>query len=375
MSTGLLEGSAQQQHAAVRAQAAAIADAPRPARRYSLPDAALRPSPRRRRNVRPRPVPEPTPKSVLRRRILAGGILLAQVALLVMALTLPAFQVKRVVVSGERVLTSQGIAQAAAIPRQSIFTVNPQAIRSRLLSVPWVEDASVTTALPATVRITVVERQPVVRVRRLGVDTFVAANGATLAATPALERLWASTPALLDERVGSAQPVDPRLLNVMAVLADRFPAVCGVKVAGLELGADNIFSVWTSAGWAAVFGHLDTAEAFAAVPAQLSALAALRGVLDFIEPGFGYINLENPATPAAGGARGLPAAIANLSSLPVPVQPAPPYVAPSGGPATAPSAGPSLAPVGSTASPSPTSPASPSPGTSPTPDTSPTPGH
>ena len=58
-----------------------------------------------------------------------------------------------------------------------------------------------------------------------------------------------------------------------------------------------------------MLGHLDTADALAQVPAQLAALGALKGQLDFVHPKFGYIDVENAAGPAAAGTPGLPAEV------------------------------------------------------------------
>jgi len=236
-------------------------------------------------------------------------VLLVQLALLVLALTLPAFKVHIVAVSGTR-LVSQGIVMdTAAIPHQSIFTVDADAIRARVRALPWVQDVTVATELPGTVRIAVTERAPAVRVRRASTDIFIADNGATMTATQDSPAVWNTTPVLLDDRAGSAQPIDPGLLSILAITAQRFPAVFGCSVAAYQWGIDDVFNIWTTTGWKLVLGHLDTADALAQVPGQLAALGALRGQLDFTHPTFGYIDVENPAAPAAGGSPGLPAEV------------------------------------------------------------------
>jgi len=294
----------------VRAQAAAIADAPRPPRRISVPPGTkLRPSPRRRSHTRPKPQPAPRIRSRTSRRLIAVVVLLAQVTLLVLALTLPAFKVRSVAVTGTRLVSADAVVQAAAVPAQSIFTLDVSAVRARVTALPWVQDASVTTELPNRVRVSVQERVPAVRLRRLGTDTFVADNGATLAADANQTALWAHTPALLDDRAGSALPLDPTLLRVLEVAAQRFPAAYGCGVAAFQWGVDDIFSVWTSCGWRLVLGHLDTADALASVPAQMAALGALKGQLDLTHPSFGYIDVENANGPAAAGTPGLPAEV------------------------------------------------------------------
>lgn len=252
------------------------------------------------------------------RRALAAFVLLAQVALLVMALTLPAFRVHRVAVAGTALIDAESVLAAAAVPEQSVFTVDAEAIRTRVESLPWVQGVSVSTEFPGTVHITVEERAPAVRLRHMHQDLYVAANGATMAVDGRLLSVWKATPALLDERMGSQEPLDPALLRILQVAAQRFPAVYGCSVAAYVWGSDGVFSIWTSTGWTAVLGHVDTADAVAMIPAQLAALGALRGQLDFKQPGFGYVRLENPGGPAVAGVPGLPDDV-TAAALPLPV--------------------------------------------------------
>lgn len=262
------------------------------------------------------------------RRLIAVAILALQVTLLVLALTLPMFKVKTVAISGERLVTHQAVLAAASVPHQSIFTLDADSIRARVAALPWVQDVTVVTDLPATVRIDVTERTPAVRLRRDGVDLYVADNGATMAADPRILSLWSSTPPLLDERAGSPQSIDPALLRVLEITAQRFPSVFGCSVAAFRWDVDGEFSIWTSTGWRAVLGHVDTADGLAGIPAQLSALAALRAQLDFQHPKFEYINVENPNSPTIAGKPGLPPdVLAARTPLPPPAPYQPPVAA------------------------------------------------
>ena len=361
MSTAVLDDR-DQRRALARAQASAILDAPRLPRRFSGPATGLRPSSRKRTHARqPRAVAGGRTRSVPVRRFVAAAVLLVQVTLLILALTLPAFQVHTVAVTGARVLNTADVLAAAKVPRQSIFTVDSGTIRGRVLALPWVASATVTTDLPATVRIAVVERPPVLRVRRDDLDSLLAANGATTPATIALETAWPAMPVLIDDRAGSSQPVAPELIQDLGALASRFPAVFGCSIAAYEWGVDDVLSIWSTTGWKAVLGHLDTADAMAALPAQLQALAALRTTLNFSHPGFGYVDLENPSAPAVGGAAGLPPEVQAAAEPPAAVFGPPaaagvPLPTPSPTPSPSPSAAPSVR-------------ATPTPAPSPTPNT------
>jgi hypothetical protein len=296
-----------ERRALARAQAAAIVDAPRVPRRYRGARSTLRGSPRQRRSAQRKDVRvAPVARMPRSRRRIAAVVLLAEVVGLVLALTLPVFRVRTVTVTGNRLLTTASLLAAADVPSGSIFTVDADALRTRVLALPWVEDVAVTTDLPGAVHITVFERKPVLRVRDGVGDTVVAGNGARLRAGRVAPASLLALPVLVDERFGSAAPIDPSLLRTLVLTAARFPEVFGCSVAAFEWGTDGVLAIWSSTGWRAVLGHVDTDSAVAQVPAQLAALAALRGSLDFAEPSFGYVDLENPGAPAAGGAPGLP---------------------------------------------------------------------
>ena len=308
--------------ALVRAQAALIADSSRAVCRLVLsPGTKLQPSPRKRRHARRATAAAPPPakrrtSTSWRRRLIAVAALTVQVGLLALALTLPGFQVRQVTVVGTHLITTGAVVAAAEVPEQSIFTINGAAIQSRVQALPWVASAVVTTELPATVQISVVERSPMLRIRRDGTDTLVASDGATLPGIDATPAARSGIPVLIDDRAGSPQPINPVLVELLASISQRFPAVFGCSVAAYLWGADDVVSLWASTGWRAVLGHLDTEDALHAVPAQIETLAALKGRLSFVKPAFGYIDVEAPSNPVSGGHPGLPAEV-TAAMLPV----------------------------------------------------------
>jgi hypothetical protein len=309
--------------ALVRAQASLIVDAARPQPRLAVsPGTRLRSSPRKRRHARRPQVaapPAPRRRSPARRRLIAAAALGVQLALLGLALTLPAFQVRQVTVGGAHLVTTSAVVAAARVPQESIFSINGAAIQSRVLALPWVASAVVTTQLPATVRINIVERAPVLRVRRNGGDTVIAANGATLPGIDATPAARSGIPVLIDDRAGSPQPLNPELVQMLGAIAERFPAVFGCSVAAFLWGSDDVVSLWASSGWRAVLGPLDTEAALRALPNQIETMAALKSHLNYARPAFGYLDVESPADPVSGGRPGLPAEV--VAAL-LPVAPA-----------------------------------------------------
>lgn len=337
--------------ARVRAVAVAIADAPRRPRDFAVPDdAVLNPTTRRRRHAPPAlDRPRRRREATGARRRLAVLVLVLELASVVAALGLPAFRVHGVTVNGLRLLDEGGVISTAAVPQESIFLVDGDAIARRVEADPWVRSVRVTTGLPNGVRIDVTEWTPMIRVHRDGRDVFVAADGATLDVTRARAGAGHGVPLLIDDRPQAMQQqVSPQLVDILGQAAARFPSIFGVSVVAYQWEPDGRFSLWTSAGWRAILGHVETADAVSAVPGQLAALGALKGSLPFTHPDFGYIDLENPAGPAVGGSPGLPdevrnALLAVATGKPVPSPPAAAATpAPSAQPGPSPSPSPQL---------------------------------
>jgi hypothetical protein len=295
----------------IRAIAAGLVDGPRMGRRFHVPAGVpLQPSLRRRRHAsRARPLAVDRRRGPMLRRVAAVTVLAAQVALLAALLTAPAFRVHTIDVSGDHLLSRDAVLGAAHVPQSSLFTVDGDAIESRLTQLPWVRTATVTTQLPSTVHIALTEWGPDVLLRHGSTSTFVAANGATLPFTTSTAAARQGIPLLLDYRPGAQQPLMAGLADLLAAAAQRWAGLYGCSVDAFVVSNSNVLSAWCSTGWQAVFGALDSSDALAAIPEQLAVLAALRGHLDFAHPTFGYVDLENPSAPAIGGRPGEPATL------------------------------------------------------------------
>ena len=299
----------------VRAVATAIADEASTSRRFEVQEEVELRGTVRRRHGLPQ-LPKAAPERKEHRPLLAALVLVVELAVLAAALWAPVFRVTSVKVTGTRLLDSAQVVKAADVS-QSIFILNGDAVAARVRSLPWVESVKVTTALPATVRIAVTEWTPMARVILGGTEYALAAQGASLRLTPAQAAGLGDIPLLLDLRPNDLRPnslqttVSPQLMSVLASAAARFPTVFGVHVVAYEWDQTGTFSLWTSAGWEAVLGDINTPGAIAAIPGQLSALSVLRSALDFAHPTFGYVDLEDTAAPAVGGTPGLPSPVSS----------------------------------------------------------------
>ncbi len=317
--------------AQARETAARIVDAPRVPRQFSLaPESALRGSARRRLHApRSRAARRPAALGGSRGRG-AVALVLAELALLVALLVLPTFHAAGIDVHGARLLSHQAVLDAAGIgDTQSIFTIDGEVVRQRLERLPWVRRASVETELPATVRISIVEWEPVLEVRRGGTSVLVAGGGATVDRRSVRAAALPAIPVLIDERPsasGDAPPLDEALVRLLPAIADGFPAAVGCAVADFRWQGDGRLVIDSACRWAAVLGRAAAPSEVAAIPGQIAALAALKGRLNFAKPDFGYVDLEDPSAPAVGGrpgeARPAPAAAPAPAPAPPPAKPA-----------------------------------------------------
>ncbi len=340
--------------AQARELAARIVDAPRVPRQFSLaPQSALRGSHRRRLSA---PAPRVARPATVTRSGRGGGavaLVLAELGLLVALLVLPTFHAAGIDVRGARLLSHQAVLDAAGIgDTQSIFTIDGDAVRQRLERLPWVRRASVDTELPATVRITITEWDPVLEVQRGDSNVLVAAGGATVDRRSVRDSALPEVPVLIDERAAAAgdpPPLDESLVRLLPAIAAGFPGAVGCAVADFRWQPDGRLTIESACRWTAILGRVADPAAVAAIPEQIAALAALKGRLNFGHPDFGYIDLEDPTTPAVGGTPGQP-------------RPAPAAAPPATG--QAPAKGPAPAPTGQ---PTPTPRPQPTPTPTPTP--------
>jgi hypothetical protein len=310
---------AARRRAQLRAVATAIADEARPARRFQVGDGVeLRGTARRRQRVAP-PVPEPA-RAAADPGVRPGALLVlaAEMALLVLLLAWPALRVATVSVTGTRLLSAGQVLDAARVADVSVFDLNGDQVAARVEALPWVSTASVDIALPNRVTIAVTERSPIALLVRGGTAYALAADGATQALTSAAQRSqMKGMPALVDLRPAALRtPVTSALVGALIGAAQQVSSALGVRMVAAEWDQSGQVSLWAASGWRAVLGDLSVPGALAAVPGQVAALVALKGTLDFADPAhptsgpaFGYVELEDPATPAVGGVPGLPAAI------------------------------------------------------------------
>jgi len=247
----------------------------------------------------------------------------AELALLALLLMGPAFQVRQVTVVGNHQLNAAQVVAAAGLQRPgSVFAVDAATIRRKLTATAWVRDATVTTAMPGRVTLTVDEWQPVAVyiAGGNGRPLYLSDQAAVLGPAPdARAALEIDGPAGAEPKVGS-RPIEGRLLTAAVNIQRGLPALVGQDVKSFAVDGCGDLTMTVQRGWRVEFDRVITPEEFAALNQKLAALKSVASKEDLNNPNIDYVNLDNAQLPAVG-LRSKPAASATPSA-PAP-QPSP----------------------------------------------------
>lgn len=191
-------------------------------------------------------------------------------------------------ISGLRYTDRATVLAAAALAedaRPNLFTVPTQQMRAGLLALPAVADADVHVVLPNRLEMSLVERAPVLALRRRDGNFVVDADGVVLA-SPGDEELAAlGLPTIEDDRLVLATDVhvggslDSLDLAAMLQLGAVTPALLESSASTLGLTIDDADGyVMTAApyGWRAIFGnYTPTLRPPDLIPRQVQCLRSL----------------------------------------------------------------------------------------------------
>lgn len=168
--------------------------------------------------------------------------------------TMPVLAVTEVDIRGQDRLSAETILALADVEGRNVLTLDLPGARGRLLSNPWVRDATAQRRLPAAVNIRIDERRPAA-VWQTGNDRFLMAEDGVLlepaSGTPEL-------PVIVDLDVvprmaGEQAPRGPAALA--QDLGRELPKAAGETIAGFEYQSKTGLTVVTSGGLRVVFGN------------------------------------------------------------------------------------------------------------------------
>ena len=172
-------------------------------------------------------------------RVASLGVAILLGVAVFLALTLPYFNIPSVTTLGNNRLTREDLTAATGVIGQSIFTVQPRDVETRLrMNYPELLYANVDVYLPNHVYVTVKERTPVILWQQNGAYTWIDANGVAFRPHGVVEGLvpvngLANPP---QGTLAAGAPLSPppymqsELANAILLLAPNVPADTPVMV-------------------------------------------------------------------------------------------------------------------------------------------------
>src|SRR5229473_3456754 len=213
------------------------------------------------------------------RRIVAAAVAIAEAALLGWLWFGPALAVTSVNISGAHHLSAAQVAAAAGLSgTRSVLAVDGESDRHHLLDQVWVRTATVDPQLDGTVVVLISEWQPIAAYHAGASKHYFLLSSQAMVLGPA-----ATAGALVNIQGG-------------------FPALIGQEVSGFILDCSGDLTLISKRGWKVYFGRVLTPEEFATLHDKLAALKAIAGHdnVDYNSVDLAYVNVMNPAEPAAG---------------------------------------------------------------------------
>ncbi len=221
-----------------------------------------------------------------RARLILAAIAVAVLAIATLGLTYTAvFGARQIDVVGEHVLTRSRVLRIAGLDdTTNVFHLDVGAVETSLRSSPWVAEATVERDLPSTIRIRIVEREPVALVRRDGGMLRVAEDGTVLPA---------GDDAGLPEVRAAVGELGPDAWRAGARALAAMPAAARSRVSAVVVALDGSLTL-----------HLDDGVVVTYGPSQdvVAKASALRAVLAWVaqdDVSLAAIDLSVPDAPTA----------------------------------------------------------------------------
>jgi cell division protein FtsQ len=227
--------------------------------------------------------------STWRARLIPSVAALAILAIATLGVTYtPLFGARHIDVEGTRSLTYAKVLRIAGVREgTNVFHLETAAVQRRLRSSPWIADASVERDLPSTIRIRIIEREPVARASIGGRMQAVAGDGTALPGADA------SDTSDLPEVRAAVRELDAHARTSGArALAAMTPSV-RARVGGVVVGIDGSLTLRVDTDIVVVFGPSGEDGAKA---------AALRAILVWAgrnDMALATIDLTVPGAPTA----------------------------------------------------------------------------
>jgi cell division protein FtsQ len=212
------------------------------------------------------------------------------------------FQVRSVQVQGNVLLSRAEVEDVVAVTGENVFWVDRAEVAARVRALPLVQHADVNVALPDTVDVTIVERQPAafwvsggttylvdhegVILKAVDPDTQQARACAGQPCDPQLAQM-PSVAQVSDQPLSPGSRVDADALAASARLTTLLPSV-GVQPLAFEWSPDAGLEVPTQDGWRARFDETGSVDQQVATLGSIrDELARTRSAATLIDVRFG----------------------------------------------------------------------------------------
>lgn len=235
---------------------------------------------RRRRGVRP------GSRILLIEFVQSGRIISLVIVLIVLYFAVQMlwsgkYVVQTVKVDGAATMSRQRVSELAAVNGMSIWAVDPNAIRARLLANPFVTSASVQVRLPDSVLITITEQKSEIRWKSGQWYLIVNGEGDLLGIDSAV--VLTDTIVINDDsgkKLKAGDKVDSTVISLARDMTLRLPIDAGVVIARLGWDPRRGMHVNTSNGEFILFGDSARLDEKIAILKQLRTMKADFGFAD-----------------------------------------------------------------------------------------------
>jgi cell division protein FtsQ len=226
----------------------------------------------------------------LRPWAIAGGCVVCLAVVTAGLTSTPLFDAKSIEVEGEKHLTERQVIRLAGVdPGTNVFRLDEGAVRRRLERNPWIADAVVSTSLPSTVAISVIER--------VAVAVAITPDGRVLVATDGTPLGTAAEGVALPEvrLIGDPGAPGPAFDAVAAGagVAGALPPVLRSRVEMVAIDTAEVITLHLTDGVTVTYGG----------PIDLDLKAeAIQAILDHaVEEGKALLSIDvtAPAAPTA----------------------------------------------------------------------------
>jgi cell division septal protein FtsQ len=176
-------------------------------------------------------------------------------------LNAPNFNVQKVELTGNRLLTADAVVQATGVDKINVFSLNEDQVAAKIKTLPYILQASVTKTLPDKITVAVTERQSVLNWKVGGYCYLVDPDGVVLDSyidqdLPESAKAYPVIESLDDRQMQMGDRVDSVAVRSAQAIQSQL-AAADIKVAAIQYSPTSgllVISDPASGNWKALLG-------------------------------------------------------------------------------------------------------------------------